>query len=40
MSAGRVIELALLPLVLHPYVLALEVAGFALAKCGGKGRVG
>jgi hypothetical protein len=38
----KAIELALQPMVLHGYVLALEVAGFveALAERGGKGRIG
>ena len=38
----KAIELALQPVVLHRYVLALEVAGFveALAERGGKGRIG
>jgi hypothetical protein len=38
----KAIELALQPVVLHRYILALEVAGFieALAERGGKGRIG
>ena len=38
----KAIELALQPVVLHRYVLALDVAGFveALAERGGKGRIG
>ena len=38
----KAIELALQPVVLHRYVLALEVAGFiqALAERGGEGRIG
>jgi hypothetical protein len=38
----KAIELAPQPVVLHRYVLALEVAGFveALAERGGKGRIG
>jgi hypothetical protein len=38
----KAIELAFQPMVLHCYVLALEVAGFveALAERGGKGRIG
>ena len=38
----KAIELALQPVVLHRYVLALDVAGFveAFAERGGKGRIG
>ena len=38
----KAIEFALQPIVLHRYVLALDVARFveALAECGGKGRIG
>src|SRR5215470_17326372 len=38
----KAIELAFEPMVLHRYVLALEVTAFveALAECGSKGRIG
>ena len=39
---GQAIELPLQPVVLHRYVLALDVPGFveAVAKSSGKGRIG